>query len=94
MAADEVTRNLDTLTGVVVQSATAMEQIARNITSIEQSAAQSRRVSRDVQVQTAAGRTAVHDTIEALAGVSSHRLKRLFPVLPDWRRRARVLSIF
>lgn len=71
MAADEVTRNLDTLTGVVVQSATAMEQIARNITSIEQSAAQSHQVSRDVQVQTAAGRTAVHDTIEALAAIQS-----------------------
>ncbi len=109
VAVDEVTRNLDTLTGVVLQSATAMEQIAQNITSIEQSAAQSHQVSRDVQAQTAAGRIAVHDTVEALAAIQasveasvagitrlaekSSRIEHILNVINDIGKRTNLLAL-
>jgi len=109
VAIEEVSRNLDTLTGIVHQSASAMEQITRNITSVERSAAISHEVSSQVQTQTAEGRNAVNETIgslaeiqhsveESYAGITrlaekSCRIENIVNVINDITKRTNLLAL-
>lgn len=109
VAIEEVSRNLDTLTGIVHQSASAMEQITRNITSVERSAAISHEVSSQVQAQTAEGRNAVNETIgslaeiqnsveESYAGITrlaekSSRIENIVNVINDITKRTNLLAL-
>lgn len=108
-AIEEVSRNLDTLAGIVHQSAAAMEQITRNITSVERSAAISHEVSSQVQAQTEEGRTAVNETINSLseiqhsveesyAGITrlaekSTRIENIVNVINDITKRTNLLAL-
>ncbi len=109
VAIEEVSRNLDTLAGIVHQSAAAMEQITRNITSVERSAAISHEVSSQVQSQTEEGRTAVNETIgslaeiqhsveESYAGITrlaekSTRIENIVNVINDITKRTNLLAL-
>ncbi len=109
VAIEEVSRNLDTLAGIVHQSASAMEQITRNITSVERSAAISHEVSSQVQAQTADGRSAVNETIgslaeiqrsveESYAGITrlaekSTRIENIVHVINDITKRTNLLAL-
>lgn len=109
VAIEEVSRNLDTLAGIVHQSAAAMEQITRNITSVERSAAISHEVSSQVQAQTEEGRTAVNETIgslaeiqhsveESYAGITrlaekSTRIENIVNVINDITKRTNLLAL-
>jgi methyl-accepting chemotaxis protein len=109
VAIEEVSRNLDALAGIVQQSASAMEEITGNITSVERSAAISHEVSSQVQAQTAEGRSAVNETIGALAEIQhsveesyagitrlaekSTRIDNIVSVINDITKRTNLLAL-
>ncbi len=83
VAIEQVTRNLDHLTGVVHQSVSAMEEIHRTIGNVEQNAAISHEVSRQVIERAEESRIVVTETIAALdaikrsVGLSFDAIQRL-----------------
>ena len=83
VAIEEVTRNLDHLSSIVHQSATAMEEINSTIGSVEQNAAISHEVSSQVKSQADESMAVVSETINSLAeiqlsvGISYDAITRL-----------------
>jgi len=68
---EQVTRNLDHLSGIVQQSALAMEEINRTIVNVEQNAAISHDVSSQVKSRADESMAVVTETIDSLAEIQT-----------------------
>ncbi len=109
VAIEDVSRNLDTLAGIVHQSASAMEEITCTISNVERSAAISHEISSQVQAETSQGRNAVNETIDALAEIqhsveesyagitrlaeNSNRIENIVSVINDITKRTNLLAL-
>lgn len=71
IAIEQVTHNLDHLTGIVHQSASAMEEINCTIKNIEQNAAKSYDISINVKQRADESQTVVSETTQSLAEIQS-----------------------
>jgi methyl-accepting chemotaxis protein len=106
---EQVTRKLDHLTGIVHQSASAMEQISHTIGNVEQSAAISHEVSSQVKSQADESIAVVTETIESLAEIqnsvglsyeaitrlseNSNRIENIVNVINDITKRTNLLAL-
>jgi methyl-accepting chemotaxis protein len=109
VAIEQVTRNLDHLSSIVQQSASAMEEINNTIGSVEQNAAISHDVSRQVKSQADESLAVVTETINSLAeiqssvGISydaitrlsdnSSRIENIINVINDITKRTNLLAL-
>jgi len=109
VAIEQVTRNLDHLSSIVHQSATAMEEINSTIGSVEQNAAISHEVSSQVKSQADESMAVVNETINSLAeiqvsvGISydaitrlsenSSRIESIISVINDITKRTNLLAL-
>jgi len=69
VAIDNVSKSLDALTESTYKSAAAMEQISASLKNIEESAAVSHKISRQVKIQADEGRTVVNETTDSLTEI-------------------------
>ncbi len=109
VAIEEVTRNLDHLTGIVLQSASAMEEINSTISNVEQNAAVSHEVSSQVKSQADESIAVVTETIDSLAEIQSSvelsyaaikrlseksaRIENIIKVINDITKRTNLLAL-
>jgi len=69
VAIDNVSKSLDALTESTYKSAAAMEQISASLKNIEESAAVSHKISRQVKIQADEGRSVVNETTDSLTEI-------------------------
>jgi len=109
VAIEQVTRNMDHLSNIVQQSATAMEEINSTISSVEQNAAISHEVSSQVKSQADEGMAIVKETINSLAEIqssvalsydaitrlseNSSRIENIINVINDITKRTNLLAL-
>ena len=109
VAIEQVTRNLDHLSSIVQQSATAMEEINSTIGSVEQNAAISHEVSSQVKSQADESMAVVNETINSLAEIqssvaisydaitrlskNSSRIESIISVINDITKRTNLLAL-
>lgn len=109
VAIEEVTRNLDHLSGIVLQSASAMEEINSTISNVEQNAAISHEVSSQVKSQADESIAVVTETIHSLAEIQtsvelsyaaikrlaekSTRIENIIKVINDITKRTNLLAL-
>ena len=106
---EQVARNLDHLTGIVLQSASAMEEISSTISNVEQSAAISHEVSSQVKSHADESRAVVAETIDSLAEIQtsvglsyeaitrlsedSNKIENIVNVINDITKRTNLLAL-
>jgi methyl-accepting chemotaxis protein len=109
VAIEQVTRNLDHLSSIVQQSASAMEEINSTIGSVEQNAAISHEVSSQVKSQADESMAVVTETIKSLAEIqasvglsydaitrlsaNSSRIESIISVINDITKRTNLLAL-
>jgi len=109
VAIEQVTRNLDHLSSIVQQSASAMEEINSTIGSVEQNAAISHEVSSQVKSQADESMAVVTETIHSLAEIqssvglsydaitrlsdNSSRIESIISVINDITKRTNLLAL-
>src|SRR5450631_1465978 len=109
VAIEQVTRNLDYLSSIVQQSASAMEEINSTISSVEQNAAISHEVSSQVKSQADESMAVVRETINSLAEIqtsvglsyvaitrlsdNSSRIESIISVINDITKRTNLLAL-
>jgi methyl-accepting chemotaxis protein len=109
VAIEQVTRNLDHLSSVVQQSASAMDEINSTISSVEQNAAISHEVSSQVKSQADESLAVVKETINSLAEIqssvglsydaitrlsdNSSRIESIISVINDITKRTNLLAL-
>jgi len=109
VATEQVTRNLDHLSSIVQQSASAMEEINSTIGSVEQNAAISHEVSSQVKFQADESMAVVKETINSLAEIqtsvglsydaitrlseNSSRIESIVSVINDITKRTNLLAL-
>jgi methyl-accepting chemotaxis protein len=109
VAIEQVTRNLDHLSSIVQQSASAMDEINSTIGSVEQNAAISHEVSSQVKSQADESMAVVTETINSLAEIqssvglsydaitrlsdNSSRIESIISVINDITKRTNLLAL-
>jgi len=109
VAIEQVTRNLDHLSSIVQQSASAMDEINSTISSVEQNAAISHEVSSQVKSQADESLAVVTETIHSLAEIqssvglsydaitrlsdNSSRIESIISVINDITKRTNLLAL-
>jgi methyl-accepting chemotaxis protein len=109
VAIEQVTRNLDHLSSIVHQSASAMDEINSTISSVEQNAAISHEVSSQVKSQADESMVIVTETIHSLAEIqtsvglsydaitrlseNSSRIESIISVINDITKRTNLLAL-
>ena len=109
VAIEQVTRNMDHLSSIVQQSASAMEEINSTIGSVEQNAAISHEVSSQVKSQADESMAVVTETIHSLAEIqisvelsydaitrlseNSSRIESIISVINDITKRTNLLAL-
>ena len=109
VAIEQVTRNLDHLSSIVQQSASAMDEINSTISSVEQNAAISHEVSSQVKSQADESIAIVTETINSLAEIqssvglsydaitrlsdNSSRIESIISVINDITKRTNLLAL-
>jgi methyl-accepting chemotaxis protein len=109
VAIEQVTRNMDHLSSIVHQSASAMDEINSTISSVEQNAAISHEVSSQVKSQADESLAIVGETINSLAEIqtsvvlsydaitrlseNSSRIENIINVINDITKRTNLLAL-